>query len=97
VRQLENEIRRALVLSNEVIELQHLSPELRVPAAGEMRADGLNLRQRLDTLEAELVRTALRRTEGNQTRAAELLGVSRFGLQKMMKRLEIELASAVAG
>jgi serine/threonine-protein kinase PknK len=97
VRQLENEIRRALVLSDEVIELQHLSPELRVPAAGEMRADGLNLRQRLDTLEAELVRTALRRTEGNQTRAAELLGVSRFGLQKMMKRLEIELASAVAG
>jgi transcriptional regulator with PAS, ATPase and Fis domain len=96
VRQLENEIRRALVLSDDVVLAEHLSPELRDPAQGEARPDGLNLRKRLDTLEAELVRTALRRTEGNQTRAAELLGVSRFGLQKMMKRLEISLASAAA-
>ena len=35
------------------------------------------------------MRTALRRTEGNQTRAAEILGLSRFGLQKMIKRLDI--------
>ena len=35
------------------------------------------------------MRTALKRTEGNQTRAAELLGLSRFGLQKMIKRLQI--------
>jgi DNA-binding protein Fis len=55
----------------------------------------LNLRRRLDVLEAELVRTALRRTQGNQTRAAELLGVSRFGLQKMIKRLEIRLTDDV--
>jgi DNA-binding protein Fis len=42
------------------------------------------------------VRAALRRTEGNQTRAAELLGVSRFGLQKMMKRLMIRFESDAA-
>ena len=35
------------------------------------------------------MRTALDKTQGNQTRAAELLGLSRFGLQKMMKRLHI--------
>ena len=92
VRQLENEVRRALVLCDDSIELEHLSPEVRDREASEAsRADGLNLRRRLDVLEAELVRTALRRTQGNQTRAAELLGVSRFGLQKMMKRLEIRL------
>jgi serine/threonine-protein kinase PknK len=92
VRQLENEVRRALVLCDDVIEVEHLSPEVRDREGSEAaRVDGLNLRRRLDVLEAELVRTALKRTQGNQTRAAELLGVSRFGLQKMMKRLEIRL------
>ena len=37
-----------------------------------------------------LVRDALSRTRGNQTRAAEALGLSRFGLQKRMKRLGID-------
>lgn len=54
----------------------------------------MNLRKRLDALEADLVRVALKRTDGNQTRAAELLGVSRFGLQKMMKRLAIKNEAA---
>ena len=90
VRQLENEVRRALVLADDVIGPEQLSAE--IAGKGEARAvDDLNLRQRVDALEAELVRIALRRTDGNQTRAAELLGVSRFGLQKMMKRLEISL------
>jgi DNA-binding NtrC family response regulator len=90
VRQLENEVRRALVLSDDLIELSHLSRDIVEAGAGELeRADGLNVRKRIDALEAELVRTALERTSGNQTRAAELLGLSRFGLQKMMKRLEI--------
>ena len=90
VRQLENEVRRALVLCDDTILPDHLSPEVRHGGGAETgRSDGLNLRERLDALEAELVRTALGRTQGNQTRAAELLGVSRFGLQKMMKRLEI--------
>jgi DNA-binding NtrC family response regulator len=95
VRQLENEVRRALVLADDVIQVDHLSPEIQSPQSSEAaRADGLNLRRRLDALEADLVRTALRRTDGNQTRAAELLGVSRFGLQKMMKRLQIRIETA---
>jgi len=95
VRQLENEVRRALVLSDGLITPEHLSAEL--AQRGDVRpADELNLRQRLDQLEVELVRVALRRTDGNQTRAAELLGVSRFGLQKMMKRLEISVPTATS-
>lgn len=89
VRQLENEVRRALVLADDVVDVEHLSPEVVDPERGERRPDGLNLRQRVDALELELVTMALERTAGNQTRAAELLGVSRFGLQKMMKRLDI--------
>ena len=90
VRQLENEMRRALVLADELIEAEHLSPEVLDRGGAEARPDGLNVRQRVDALEAELVRTALERTGGNQTRAAELLGLSRFGLQKMMRRLGIQ-------
>jgi transcriptional regulator with GAF, ATPase, and Fis domain len=89
VRQLENEVRRALVLSDDSIQLEHLSREIAQAARPGRAADELDLRGRVDALEAELVRAALRRTDGNQTRAAELLGLSRFGLQKMMKRLEI--------
>jgi DNA-binding protein Fis len=35
------------------------------------------------------VRQALERTRGNQTQAAKILGLSRFGLQKMIARLGI--------
>ena len=42
------------------------------------------------------MRTALDKTAGNQTRAAELLGLSRFGLQKMMKRLGMGSSAAAA-
>jgi serine/threonine-protein kinase PknK len=92
VRQLENEVRRALVVADDSVDLEHLSPEVaaRGTTAPSLESE-LDLRGRVDLLESELVRTALERTGGNQTRAAELLGLSRFGLQKMMKRLSIEV------
>jgi transcriptional regulator with GAF, ATPase, and Fis domain len=89
VRQLENEVRRALVLVDDTIRLEDLTPELAGSARPARGGDEFDLRGRVDALEADLVRAALRKTAGNQTRAAELLGLSRFGLQKMMKRLEI--------
>ncbi|MGK3994695.1 sigma 54-interacting transcriptional regulator [Sorangium sp. So ce1024] len=90
VRQLENEIRRALVLCDGTIDREHLSPEI-AHGGAPSRALGLNVRARIDALETELVRDALERTRGNQTQAAKLLGLSRFGLQKMIKRLAIEV------
>ena len=87
VRQLENEIRRALVLGDGVIEADHLSIGQGAP---ERQSEvGLDLKKRIDALETNLVREALERTQGNQTQAAKLLGLSRFGLQKMIKRLGI--------
>jgi serine/threonine-protein kinase PknK len=97
IRQLENEIRRAIVLTDGAIGPEQLSAEVRDGARAEAsREDGLNVRRRVDTLEADLVRTALGRTRGNQTRAAELLGLSRFGLQKMIRRLDIAVPSPTA-
>ncbi|WP_437281811.1 sigma 54-interacting transcriptional regulator [Sorangium sp. So ce375] len=90
VRQLENEIRRAIVLCDGTIDREHLSPEIVQGGSAAPRELGLNVRARIDALETELVRDALERTRGNQTQAAKLLGLSRFGLQKMIKRLAIE-------
>jgi transcriptional regulator with PAS, ATPase and Fis domain len=89
VRQLENELRRALVLADSVIDVAELSADVvrgGPPGGGRGGAD---LKSRVDALEVELVTEALARTRGNQTKAAQALGLSRFGLQKMMKRLAI--------
>jgi DNA-binding protein Fis len=42
----------------------------------------------LDEVELSLVRQALKRSAGNQTKAAELLGISRDQLRYRMKKLE---------
>ena len=89
VRQLENEIRRALVLADDRIDVGELSDDIARGGPEAAREAGLGLKARVDALEAQLVKDALSRTKGNQTRAAEILGISRFGLQKMMRRLGI--------
>jgi serine/threonine-protein kinase PknK len=90
VRQLENEVRRALVLGDGCIDVGELSADVVRGGPSAARGAGLDVRSRIDALESELVVEALARTRGNQTRAAELLGLSRFGLQKMMTRLKIK-------
>ncbi len=89
VRQIENEIRRALVLCDDMIDREHLSPEIASLTPTAHVDLGMNVRGRVDALEVQLVREALDTTRGNQTQAAKLLGLSRFGLQKMMKRLNV--------
>jgi serine/threonine-protein kinase PknK len=88
VRQLENEVRRAIVMADGVIDVGELSPDV-ARGGPPGKAGGTDLRSRVDALEAELVVDALAKTRGNQTKAAQALGLSRFGLQKMMKRLGI--------
>jgi transcriptional regulator with GAF, ATPase, and Fis domain len=88
VRQLENEILRALVSADGEIGVSQLSEELLgdrgapVVAAGE----SLALEPRVERLKAGLIALALERSGGNRTKAAALLGISRFGLQKMIER-----------
>jgi DNA-binding protein Fis len=83
------------VLADAEILPEHLSAEVRAIGDREFSTpNGMNLRDRTAALELDLVRLALERTEGNLTRAAELLGLSRFGLQKMLKRLAGRLAEA---
>jgi transcriptional regulator with GAF, ATPase, and Fis domain len=88
VRQLENEVQRALVLCQGTIQLEHLSPAVRGDVDDEV-VDTLDLKGQVQLLERRLIADALHRAGGNQTKAAKLLGVSRYGLSKMMKRLEL--------
>ncbi|HXU71521.1 MAG TPA: sigma 54-interacting transcriptional regulator [Polyangia bacterium] len=92
VRELENEIARAASLGGDIIAVEDLSPQV---AAGEPEAavespDDLTLKHRVERLERTLLREALHRSAGNQTQAARLLGLSRFGLQKKLRRYEID-------
>jgi serine/threonine-protein kinase PknK len=89
VRQLENEVRRALVLGGDVLREEHFGVA-RARDTGVLPSE-LHLRARIDELERRLIGRAMEISKGNQTRAADLLGVSRFGLQKMLKRLAVSV------
>jgi transcriptional regulator with PAS, ATPase and Fis domain len=88
VRELENEMRRCLALAGDRIGVEDLSPAIASCREVVEDPDDLRLRPRAERLERELIARALERSEGNQTRAAELLGLSRFGLQKKLRRLD---------
>jgi transcriptional regulator with GAF, ATPase, and Fis domain/molybdopterin-guanine dinucleotide biosynthesis protein len=85
VRQLENAIRRALVLSDDLIREEHLFDK--EEAANDRQASEFDLKAQIRDLETDLIRRALDVAKGNQTQAAKLLGLSRYGLQKMLKRI----------
>jgi DNA-binding NtrC family response regulator len=95
VRQLENEVMRAAVMADGIIR----EDDFALPAmaerpgaaarTGEPGAAGLDLRHAVSDVERELVERALREHGWNQSRAARALGLSRFGLQKKLKRLGI--------
>lgn len=89
VRQLENEMRKLLLFAGDRIDAADVSDATSALATGEGPVDAFDLPGRIDALETELVQRALEKVGGNQTKAAELLRISRFGLQKMMKRLGI--------
>ena len=96
MRELENELARAAALADGVIEVAHLSVQVAAasppPTARPARGRELQLRPQVEALERSLVEEALRRTGGNQTAAARLLGLSRFGLQKKLRRYGIATA-----
>jgi transcriptional regulator with PAS, ATPase and Fis domain len=94
VRELENEVQRALALAEpgEVIGPELLSEPVSralAPVRAVARADE-TLRQTLDRIEAWLIRSALERHGGRRAQTARVLGVTREGLYKKMKRLRIE-------
>ena len=90
VRELENEIARAGAFAGATVGVSDLSPHIQ---SGQdpndtirNEPDSLRIRHRVERLERQLIRESMNRSQGNQTKAAALLGLSRFGLQKKLRR-----------
>jgi len=98
VRELENVMERAVVLtSGNVIGsdlfpknlFQSAPPEAAVPGIVPDISEDMPLRDRVNTYEKEIIVAALKKTGGNQKKAAELLYVNATTLSEKLKRFGI--------
>ncbi len=101
VRELENAIERAVLLAEgDLITLEALPEKLLAappsptssggPAVPSPESAGYSLKRAMHTLEETFIRAALRRTNGNRTRAAELLEISHRALLYKIKDYAID-------
>jgi two-component system response regulator HupR/HoxA len=101
VRELENEIQRAVALAPpdaETVTAEMLSEHVRgegvAPIAAAPTAPAAReLNPAVDALKRSMIEAAIQET-GSKTRAAERLGIPRQSLQKMMKRLALGESSS---
>jgi transcriptional regulator with PAS, ATPase and Fis domain len=97
VRQLQKEIERLVALTDDgqLIQSNQLSRDLHSLYSSQKdnyneTAEGyLALPEQTRHLEIILIKKAMRRTEGNKTRAAKLLAITRQGLDKKIKRYNL--------
>jgi Nif-specific regulatory protein len=100
VRELENEVKRAMVLAtSKEIQLQDLSESiieerLVIPEISESgkksSGEKQSLKDRVTTLEIQMIRDAMTQTENDRRRAAKILGLSHQGLINKLKRYGLE-------
>jgi len=101
VRQLRNEVQRAVAMSRPggTIEPEHLSADLTaVPSTSGITATPKairsasvrNLASAVEEIERELIGSALRKTSGNISETARVLGLTRRGLYLKMRRLGLD-------
>src|SRR6266567_3532687 len=93
VRELEHAIERAVALEKtDTIQPERLPEQVtnysqaRISSELDLPDDGINLTAHLDQLEKSYVLEALRRTEGNQTKSAELLKMSVRSLRHLLDK-----------
>jgi transcriptional regulator with GAF, ATPase, and Fis domain len=96
VRELQNELRRASVLCDGLILESHLSPQVRSgggPPVADFADHGLvpaergtSLPDMVTDLEVREIKKAWAKALGNKSRAADMLGLSRFTLQRKLEK-----------
>ncbi|HLM60013.1 MAG TPA: sigma-54 dependent transcriptional regulator [Pyrinomonadaceae bacterium] len=89
VRELQNAMERAFILSNDEILLENLPPKIRIGAENnyEMR-DPEGLRPTLEEMERRYILEVLRAVNEDKTDAAEILGIDLSTLYRKLKRYE---------
>lgn len=91
IRELENEVNRALVMGKGAITQDLLSETVREKFEFEQEMlHDLNLPRQMANFEKKIIDRALQESEGNKAKAAKLLGISRFTLHQKIKTLEVE-------
>jgi two-component system response regulator HupR/HoxA len=98
VREMQNDIQRMLVLAEgDLLGADLLSPKVRLGAPpDEEQETGMlvgiegTLKERIESLEARILRETLLRHRWNKSRAAEELGLSRVGLRSKLVRYGLE-------
>lgn len=85
IRELQNRMERAVILAEDGTEIGfeeigHITSEVSVSPQ-----DSLNLKDKIEALEKELITKVLGKTNGNRSRAAEILGISRQGLYQKIE------------
>jgi cytochrome b subunit of formate dehydrogenase len=97
VRELRNVIERAVLLADgETIGARELPLEVTAPMAAPVAAPLPDAGVKLDEMERRLLVQALERTGGNQSHAAQLLGLSRHQVRTRMKRHGLLMALLAA-
>lgn len=103
VRELENMMERVVVLKHRegIIEpadlpIDHFQSVYldRYLSEIDLPADGLDLNQIVQDIERDLILQALKRTQGNKNRAAELLKLNRTTLVEKIKRKGLKILAA---
>jgi len=89
VRELENVVERSLILAGDgPVTINDLPPHIRGEAEMPIELQtGADEMPTLDDMERRMIRRAITKAEGNKTRAAELLGITRRQLYSKMERL----------
>ncbi|MCX7101245.1 MAG: sigma-54 dependent transcriptional regulator [Methylobacter sp.] len=96
IRELRNLCERlSILLAGKVIEIENLPPEfLKQEPSSISTLNGFNLPDngiQLDSVEAHLISQALERTNGNRSKSAKLLGISRDTLLYRMQKHGFEI------
>ena len=86
VRELENRVKRAVIMADRTL---LSAADFDFPAHAGAADDDLDLRGARDRAERDAIQRALLREQGNVSRAARLLGVSRPTLYEQMRHLNI--------